>query len=140
MAGVKQNIICSAWAGNKPVAFLAADNLLSQQPFTDEQLEALQVFAGSAGLAIENARWKSELEERVIQRTIQLQESNANLSALAESSLALNKTLDLDEVLDHVLIQARRMVPCRTLSISLRDGDRIWVARRLGDRDVDSAN
>ena len=44
----------------------------------------------------------------------------------AESSLALNKTLDLDEVLDHVLIQARRMVPCRTLSISLRDGDRIW--------------
>ena len=140
MEGVKQKIVCSAWAGNKPVAFLSADNLFSQRPFTDEQVEALQVFAGYAGLAIENARWKGELEERVIERTIQLQESNANLSALAESSLALNKTLDLDEVLDHVLIQARRMVPCRTLSISLREEDKIWVARRLGDQDVNSAH
>lgn len=140
MHGVKQNIIVSAWAGDKPVAFIAVDNLFTQRPFTQEQLEALQIFAGYAGLAIENAQWKNELEMRVAERTTRLQEANVNLSALVESAIALNKTLDLNEVLDHVLIQARTMVPCQRLSIMFREGDEIYVARYLNDTLISQAD
>ncbi len=56
MAGVKQNANVAMWAGNRPVGLISVDNLLTQRPFKTEQIEALQLFAGYAGLAIENAR------------------------------------------------------------------------------------
>jgi signal transduction histidine kinase len=131
MKDVKQNAVVSAWAGDKPMAFIAVDNLITQRPFTPAQLEALHLFSGYAGLAIENAHWKSEMEQRVAERTLQLQESNRNLSVLAESSIVLNKTLDMEQVLDHVLIQAHKMVACRQMSIMFTAGDRAQVARYL---------
>ena len=42
----------------------------------------------------------AELERRVIERTSQLQESNTYLTSLIEISIALNESLDLNEVLD----------------------------------------
>src|SRR5262249_46949140 len=56
MAGVKQHAAVAAWAGNKPVAIISVDNLITQQPITEEHLEALRLFASYAGLAIENSR------------------------------------------------------------------------------------
>jgi len=56
MYGVKQHLTLAAWAGQKPVALIAVDNALSGKPIEPEQLEALRLFAGYAGLAIVNAR------------------------------------------------------------------------------------
>ena len=42
----------------------------------------------------------AELECRVIERASQLQESNTYLTSLIEISIALNESLDLNEVLD----------------------------------------
>jgi PAS domain S-box-containing protein len=44
------------WADDQPIAILVVDNLLTQRPMTEEQLEALQLVAGYAALAIKNAR------------------------------------------------------------------------------------
>jgi PAS domain S-box-containing protein len=83
MREVKQHVTQAAWAGEHPVALIAADNVVTQRRFTKEQLEALQLFAGYAGLAIENARWNAELEQRVAERTADLEAANRELESLA---------------------------------------------------------
>jgi signal transduction histidine kinase len=56
MYGVKQHLTVSAWAGKKPVALIATDNMITNRPIEPEIIEALSLFAGYAGLAIVNAR------------------------------------------------------------------------------------
>ena len=74
----------------------------------------------------------AELEQRVIQRTSQLQESNAYLTTLIESSIALNESLDLNEVLDRILAQAHKLVPARAINIMFVEGEYASIVRRIG--------
>jgi PAS domain S-box-containing protein len=83
MAQVKQHVTVAAWAGEKPVAVISADNCLSQRRITEEQVEALRLFAGYAGLAIENARSNTLLEQRVEQRTAELESTLRELEAFS---------------------------------------------------------
>ncbi len=76
---IKQHATLAAWAGDKPVALIAVDNALTRSPLTEEKLEALKLFAGYTGLAIENARWNAYLEQRVVQRTAELEAANREL-------------------------------------------------------------
>jgi signal transduction histidine kinase len=82
MSGVKDFAAIAAWAGDKPVAVLCVDHVISGRPITEEQLEALRLFAGYAGLAIENARLNSALEGELSQRKnfiVELEAKNAEL-------------------------------------------------------------
>lgn len=83
MTGVKENVVVAAWAGEVPVGFIGVDNLLTDRPIAPEQVEALQFFAGYAGLAIQNARWNEEMEKRVAERTAALGEVNRELESLS---------------------------------------------------------
>ena len=65
MYGVKDYAAVAVWAGEKPVAAVTVDMLLTQRPIQAEQLEALRLFAGYAGLAIENARLHSALQSEL---------------------------------------------------------------------------
>jgi len=74
----------------------------------------------------------AELEGRVIERTSQLQESNTYLTSLIETSMALNESLDLNEVLDRILVQVYKLAPARALNIMLIEGEHARIVRRFG--------
>lgn len=82
MQGVKDFAAAAAWAGTKPVAVLCVDNLPTTNSIGSEQLEALRLFAGYAGLAIENAHLNTSLQHELAQRKsfiAELEAKNAEL-------------------------------------------------------------
>jgi len=85
MYGVKDYAAAAAWAGDKPIAVICVDNLLSGRPIREEDLEALRLFSGYAGLAIENARLNHALQNELAQRQSFINEhesKNAELEQL----------------------------------------------------------
>jgi PAS domain S-box-containing protein len=74
----------------------------------------------------------AELERRVIERTSELLESNTYLTSLIETSIALNESLDLNEVLDRILVQAHKLVPAQALNVMFVEGEDAWIVRRFG--------
>ena len=82
MYGVKDYAAVAAWVGEKPIAVICVDNLITGRPIRDEELEALRLFGGYAGLAIENARLNSALQTELVQRQSfidELESKNAEL-------------------------------------------------------------
>ena len=74
----------------------------------------------------------AELERRVDERTKELQETNAYLSSLIETSIALNESLDLNEILDRILIQAHKLIPAQALNVMFIEGQHASIVRRIG--------
>jgi signal transduction histidine kinase len=82
MYGVKDFAAVAAWGGDEPVAVICVDNLLSGNIISSTQLEGLRLYAGYAGLAIENARLNTSLQNELAYRqTIiaELEAKNAEL-------------------------------------------------------------
>jgi signal transduction histidine kinase len=82
MSGVKDFASIAAWAGDKPVAFISVDHKITHRPIEDQQLEALRLFAGYIGLAIENANLNHALQNELNQRKLfieELESKNAEL-------------------------------------------------------------
>jgi PAS domain S-box-containing protein len=82
MYGVKDYAAVAAWAGDKPIAVICVDNLISKRPIGNDELEALRLFGGYAGLAIQNARLNNALQNELLQRQTfisELESKNAEL-------------------------------------------------------------
>jgi PAS domain S-box-containing protein len=80
--GVKDYAAVAAWAGNKPIAVICVDNLITKRLIGNEELEALRLFGGYAGLAIQNARLNRALQNELLQRQTfinELESKNAEL-------------------------------------------------------------
>ena len=75
------------------------------RPFTDKHIELVTTFADQAVIAIENVRLFQELRER----TAELTQSVAQLTALGEVGRAVSSTLDLDTVLDTIVTRANQL-------------------------------
>lgn len=65
MYGVKNHLTLAAWSGRQPVALITVDNAITNEPISEEKVEALQLFAGYAGLAITNARSLEEINHEL---------------------------------------------------------------------------
>ena len=83
MSGVKDFAAIGAWAGTKPVAVICVDHKITGRRITDEQLEALRLFAGYAGLALENARLSEEIQNE-LSRQIQAKEKEEHRRLILE--------------------------------------------------------
>jgi PAS domain S-box-containing protein len=90
MYGVKHFLAVAAWSGDKPVAVICADNLISERPISDEQLEALRLFAGYAGLAIENSRLHATVQSELAQQKL-AKERERERRAILEKVLHIGK-------------------------------------------------
>jgi PAS domain S-box-containing protein len=77
-------------------------------------------------------RANDELELRVADRTSALQSANNLLSALEQAAVALNKSLQFDEVLDRILEQCRKMIPCHGINLMMIQDNFAYIARRIG--------
>jgi PAS domain S-box-containing protein len=91
MYGVKDFASVAVWAGEKPVAVMCVDRLLTKLPITEIQLEALRLFAGYAGLAIENARLNSALQNELCQRKETLLHQSAILNGIPDMAWLKDK-------------------------------------------------
>ena len=82
MYGVKDYAAVAAWSGDKPIAVICVDNLITKRPISNEEVEALRLFGGYAGLAIQNARLNKALQNELVQRQTfihELESKNAEL-------------------------------------------------------------
>jgi signal transduction histidine kinase len=93
MYDVKDFASVAAWAGEKPVAIITVDNAISRLPFTEEQLEALRMFGGYAGLAIENARLNMVLQDELTQRQDLINELEAKNAELERFTYTVSHDL-----------------------------------------------
>ena len=93
MHDVKDYAAVAAWAGDKPVAIISVDNLPSGRQITEEQLEALRLFGGYAGLAIENARLSETIQKELIQRKAFIQELEAKNAELERFTYTVSHDL-----------------------------------------------
>lgn len=89
------------------IGFLNVDSR-TPNAFTEDHVDRLQAFTAQAAIAIRNAQvFITEKEQRVLSER------------LRDTAAVLNRSLDLDEVLDHILSQIRLVVPHDTASIML---------------------
>jgi signal transduction histidine kinase len=72
---------------------ICADNLVTQRPITPEQLEGLRLFAGYAGLAIENARLNTALQNELLQRKEAISELEAKNAELERFTYTVSHDL-----------------------------------------------
>ena len=93
MFGVKDYAAVAAWAGSKPIAVICVDNLMSQRRMESEHLEALRLFAGYAGLAIENARLNTSLQSELNQRQMFIDELEAKNAELEQFTYTVSHDL-----------------------------------------------
>ena len=84
MSGVKDFAAIAASAGDKPVAVLCVDHVITGRLITEEQLEVLRLFAGYAGLAIENARLNTTLQNELTQHKETLLHQSAILNGIPD--------------------------------------------------------
>ena len=100
--------------------------------FTAEHEQLLFSLTNQTAKAIENARLYASLEVRVAQRTKDLDITNQRLASLLSTALVINSTLNQEEVLDQILKQTRRLIPCRAINIMLIKGEHTYIVRRIG--------
>jgi PAS domain S-box-containing protein len=116
---------------------LGAISLLFTQiyPLSPEEFETLSSVARTLGVALVNARYVAQLREESEQRRraeAAEREQRIWAESLRDNAAALTSTLYIDAVLERVLEDVTRVVPCDAANVSIIDGDRLLIVGARG--------
>ncbi len=115
-AGLRALLVLPVLFQGRPIGALC---LYYRQPhsFQEDEIQLGVTLVQTLAIAIQNVRlFQAEHRQR------QLAE------ALVQAAMALNNSLDLDEVLEEILTQVLTVIPCRSVSLMLVEGEE---ARRV---------
>lgn len=102
------------------------------EDFDDDDIEAVVVLAGWAGVAIDNAGLfdDSTLRRRELERSLR------TMRTAMEIATAVGSDTDLTRILELIVQRARTLVNADCLLIWLRHGDQLRIAAVAGNADV----
>ncbi|MBA3531967.1 MAG: GAF domain-containing protein [Ardenticatenales bacterium] len=102
------------------------DELKRQNEALQREVAALRASEEQQRLLVGHAK-----EERL--ESVEAERSQRELAeSLAHAAVALNHSLDLDAVLDRILEQTLRVVPCQAVNLMLVEGKEARIARHRG--------
>jgi two-component sensor histidine kinase len=94
---------------------------LSGRAHNRDETRLLHLLGRQAAVAVENSRlFQAEREQRQLTQ------------ALREAADVVSRTLDLDQVLDHILEQVEQVVEGQAFNVMLVEGDQVHVVRWRG--------
>ncbi len=102
---------------------------------TNQEQETLLAIGSTIALALANAQHLAQIEAEIHERQqaeVAQRDQRILAEALRDTAAAINSTLDLDEVLDHILGYVTRTLPYDIANISLIEDGNIYVVRHRG--------
>lgn len=110
------------------IGVVYVDNRMTTGLFVDDDLAALDTFAGQAAIAIDNARLFSATDQALAARVEELQ-------TLRRVDQQLNETLDADKAMQITLEWACRLSNATSGHLGLLEGERVHAAHHYGQDD-----
>ncbi|MCA0454709.1 MAG: GAF domain-containing protein [Chloroflexi bacterium] len=110
------------------IGVVYVDNRMTTGLFMDDDLAALDAFAGQAAIAIDNARLFSATDQALSARVEELQ-------TLRRVDHQLNETLDADKAMQITLEWACRLSDATSGHLGLLESDRVKAVHHYGDED-----
>ncbi len=114
-------------AGEEVIGVIAVQDFQDSQAYDEEHLRVLTTVAAQAAVAIVNARLYEAAERRA-----------AELAALVEVSRVISSTLRLEEVLDLILDELRKVVEYDSASIQLLEEDHLRIIGGRGFEELEA--
>ena len=130
-------------AGDQVVGVLAVRDTKQKRPFGLNDQRILTTVGAQLGATIQNARlfervrnFAAELNERVEERTVELQEERDRIDSLYQIAAELGRTLDTDRVLDRALDMVAKAINAEDGAVLLIDplSDRLYTHLSLRNR------
>jgi PAS domain S-box-containing protein len=105
----------------QPAGALFVGSRRAPTPFTNEDPDLFVILANQLGALLESARLEEDIQQGADQ-----------LAALADASRAVTATLRTEDVVRAVLEHLRRVIPYDSVTLWLRDGQRLRIAAAQG--------
>ena len=127
-AWIRSILVVPIWWANQVLGLLRFDSS-TPNTFSAKDAERLQPLANAAAIALENARLlkkvqdhAAELEQRVAERTAQLEQYSRRQAALAEFELAINLPQELKILLQQAAHLTAKLLPAGSGAYIRLDG------------------
>lgn len=119
--GVQSILILPLVLQEQVIGSIGLDAMLQPRRFTEEEMNMGRIVADQMAIAVANARtYQAERAAR------------DQADTLREVAAILNETLDLDELLQRILAQLKRVITYDSSSILLRSKDRFTIVATQG--------